>query len=78
MLKYVCLFLGMNWFKRVYVTSASWENQQHITYSQAGNPTWSVSGISKLCLTHISVFCHFSYVIYFLAIVCTWAPNFNF
>merc|ERR1712079_826618 len=37
--------MGMNWFKRVYVTSASWENQQHITYSQAGNPTWSVSGI---------------------------------
>jgi len=37
--------MGMNWFKRVYVTSSSWENQQHITYRQAGNPTWSVSGI---------------------------------
>merc|ERR1712079_848664 len=28
--------MGMNWFKRVYVTSASWENQQHTTHLGSG------------------------------------------
>merc|ERR1711997_1295964 len=37
--------MGLNWFKRVYVTSTSWENTQDITL-QDGN-YFSVFGTSK-------------------------------
>merc|ERR1712142_135016 len=34
--------MGLNWFKRVYVTQSSWENQQNITFD--GNQKFDVRG----------------------------------
>merc|ERR1712126_271588 len=34
--------MGFNWFKRVFVTQSSWENQQNITFD--GRETWDIRG----------------------------------
>ena len=47
------MFSGLNWFKRVYVTSTSWENTQEITYQDgADGDYFHVDGTSKLSLFH--------------------------
>ena len=38
---------GIGWFKRTVATSASWENEQYITYEDAESK-FHVEGISKL------------------------------
>ena len=37
---------GLNWFKRIYVTNASWENKQFITYNPSSSK-FHVTGTSK-------------------------------
>ena len=43
------IFVGLNWFKRVYVTSTNWENTQDISFQDDGG-YFDVVGTSKFSL----------------------------
>ena len=55
------VFSGLNWFKRIYVTSSSWENKQDISYR---GDHFFVAGASKFPLFFYST----GYILFFIYI----------